>query len=292
MRPITRFKRSGFRQAILASVAIHVALLAILLAWTTLAHSQAKLGQTSLDTSIHEITLRLDPENSVILATPEHSQKEQSASPSPQVSPEVAHPPTVSHVPITLPHEILDIIRHVQNAGSPIGPRSPQADPNVKPANAGVGSDSLPLHGAMKPQQSVVYILDCSGSMGEFGKLTLARSALVATLNRQPEGVRFQVIPYNGTARSLFPGGLITVTANLNAAEIRLASLEPSGRSNHTEALRVALDLRPDYIVWLTDADDLSVSKLKSVLNSAAKPIPVYIATVTARGVGQPHELQ
>jgi Mg-chelatase subunit ChlD len=144
----------------------------------------------------------------------------------------------------------------------------------------------------MKPGQSVVYILDCSGSMGEFGKLDLARLALMATLRRQPEALQFQVIPYNSNARLLLPGAWSTVAGNLAMTENRLARLEATGRSNHYEALRVAVALRPEAIVWLTDTDDLSTAKLKPIIAGAGKSIPIYVATVSARGVGTPQELR
>jgi hypothetical protein len=144
----------------------------------------------------------------------------------------------------------------------------------------------------MKAEQSVVYILDCSGSMGEFGKLALARASLAATLRRQPDSLRFQVISYNSTARHLFPGGCATIAANLALAEAGLARLEAAGRSNHFEALRVAAGLRPDIIVWLTDADDLQPDRLKPILAGVGKAVSVYVAEVTARGVNGPRELR
>ena len=128
--------------------------------------------------------------------------------------------------------------------------------------------------------------------MGEFGKLCMARSSLIATLRTQPDTLHFQVIPYNSNARLLVPGGMSTIAVNLGQAEARLAKLEASGRSNHAEAIRIAIELRPDAIVWLTDADDLSAAKFKPILNRIGKPIPIYMAEVTAHGVGTPLELR
>jgi Mg-chelatase subunit ChlD len=143
----------------------------------------------------------------------------------------------------------------------------------------------------LKATQSVVYLLDCSGSMGEFGKLDLARAALLATLEQQPADVRFQVIFYNSAVWRLLPGGLISVGA-IRAAELKLATIEASGRSNHLEALRAAVALQTDAIVWLTDAGDLSAQKCKLVASEGAKPIRIYVAEVSARGVAAPRELR
>ncbi len=149
-----------------------------------------------------------------------------------------------------------------------------------------------PIHGAMKANQTVVYILDCSGSMGEFGKLGAARAALLATLRRQPGEVRFQVIAYNSTARALLLGGLLPASAlNLATTEAKLADLTATGRSNHVDAVRLAAALRPDVIVLLTDADDLSAAQFKSAF-AGGKAVPVCVAKVTGDGVGVPKELR
>ncbi len=147
------------------------------------------------------------------------------------------------------------------------------------------------MHGALKPGQTVVYVLDSSGSMGAAGKFDAARAALVATLRAQPATVRFQVIVYDGTAQPLLASDGTAphaTEANVRAASAKLATLEPRGKSNHLVAVRAALDFRPDVIVLLTDADDLSAAALKSV----AKPVLVCVGLVTAAGVQPPRELK
>jgi hypothetical protein len=295
MRHIPRSQYSGFRRAVFASVVIHFVLVVVVVVFATQSHVPAQPQQPEIDTHIHEIPLQLNLEEPATIATSELSRAESPSppsSPSQRTSTEAAHLPTISSVPNTLPPEFLAIIQRSQAASVSAGPVSSETDSNVKPTAATSTPGASPLHGAMKPGQSVVYILDCSGSMGEFGKLALARAALIATLCRQPEGVRFQVILYNSTVRQLLPGGLMAIAANVHAAETRLATVEAVGRSNHTEALRAAVDLRADAIVWLTDADDLSAAKLKPILRAAGKPIPVYVAEVTARGVGIRQELR
>src|SRR5262249_3744008 len=44
--------------------------------------------------------------------------------------------------------------------------------------------------------QSVVYVIDRSGSMGNGGRMALARRELLASLDRLPVSARFQIIPY------------------------------------------------------------------------------------------------
>ena len=129
--------------------------------------------------------------------------------------------------------------------------------------------------------------------MGEFGKLAIARAALVSTLQRQSADVRFQVFTYNGAARSVFPGICVAATpANIATAEAGLANLKAAGRSNHVEAVRAAVALRPDVIVLLTDAPDLTLAAFKSVLVGAGKSLPVCVAQVRADGLNPPRELK
>ena len=121
------------------------------------------------------------------------------------------------------------------------------------------GGDSLfPLPATAA---SVVYVLDCSVSMGIDRKLDFARRGLIASLRRLPPSVRFQVISYNNYAESLIVDGQRDLLPAESAIVIKaismLQSLEAAGKTNHLAALRRALELRPDVIFFLTDADDL-----------------------------------
>jgi hypothetical protein len=291
MRHIARTNRAGFRRAVIASVVIHLVLAATVVVCAVIAASQTQTVQPGVDTRIQDVKLQLDPEESSNLAGFDLNQGEKAPSPPERESTQTSQPPTVRTIQNPLPPGFMAIIHRSQNHSVQPATTAAAADTEIKPAGASAKPGAAPLHGAMKPEQSVVYILDCSGSMGEFGKLGMARSALIATLRRQPDALRFQVIPYNSNARLLLPGGLTTIAANLDQAEIRLAKIEAVGRSNHMEAVRAAVDLRPEAIVWLTDADDLSVTRLKPILSRAGKPIPIYLVEVTARGVGTPQEL-
>ncbi len=108
---------------------------------------------------------------------------------------------------------------------------------------------------------SVVYVLDCSVSMGIDRKLDFARRKLIASLQQLPPSVRFQVIDYNNYAESLTVDGqrglLPAEPAIVSKVIAKLQSLEAAGKTNHLAALQRALELRPDVIFFLTDADDL-----------------------------------
>jgi Mg-chelatase subunit ChlD len=148
------------------------------------------------------------------------------------------------------------------------------------------------MHGLL-PERSIVYVLDASGSMGEWGKFARARLTLLATLRQQPSTTRFQIVVYNSTARVLVPsnGGCLPVSeASTRQAEAELAKVAPVGKSEHLRGFQTALNLRSDYIVIVTDADDLPAAKLRAAISQAARPVVVCVAKVTADGVGVPRE--
>ena len=142
-----------------------------------------------------------------------------------------------------------------------------------------------------------MYLLDASGSMGEWGKFDAARAALIATLRLQPPTVRFQIVIYAGTARSPLRGGageaLPATAANIDRAIEALQTLEPpTGRSNHLEGLRVALFFRPDVALFLTDGDDLPAARFRGLVKQAEKPATICIARATARGIAAQIEVK
>jgi von Willebrand factor type A domain len=278
-----RARYVGFRRAVAASIALHVVLAAAIV--VQMRQSTEKAAQPGIDTRASETTIRLTDEDvRVAIADPPALQPIPEP---PAIQQQTARKPFTTTVPNSLTAELLSIVRRQTTQQNPMN------DPNVKPAGATTQSLSeKPLHGAMKPGQSIVYVLDCSGSMGEYGKLAAARDALIATLRRQPADVRFQVIAYNGRARSLLLGGCVTASvANVTAAEEKLAELDATGRSNHAEAVRLAASLHPDVIVLLTDADELSSAQFKAAF-AGRKVVPVCIAAVTAEGVEAPRELR
>lgn len=146
------------------------------------------------------------------------------------------------------------------------GPWAPPARGNSGPG-LGEGTTQffqVPGHGA-----SVVYVIDCSSSMGLHGALDAAKREMLASLQRLAESVRFQVIAYHRSAEPLHIDGhrdLIPATAanKLRAAEL-IKELQARGGSAHETALRRALELRPEVIYYLTDAGELSVAQVWAV---------------------------
>jgi hypothetical protein len=292
--------RRPFRRAVAASVLLHAALVVtVAVCWKS-----RPARPPAIDTSTDaRITMRFFDEPAVEVAVAP-------APPPPKAAPPVEakraeEPPTGSRpsvpppTPRPLPPELLALLKRPAPVGgevvdvdvTPAAMSTPAASPPAAPASP---SPARPIHGPLPPAKSIVYVLDASGSMGEWGKLALARKALLDTLRAQPAGARFQVVVYNGSARALVRnanGGCVVVSADtVREVEEKLAGVEPVGRSDHAAGLRTALNLRPDFVLILTDADDLSAAKLRDVVKQAARPATVCVSAVTADGVGTPRE--
>jgi hypothetical protein len=179
-------------------------------------------------------------------------------------------------VPAVLPPDLLARIRNFAPAPAP------PPDPAVQPA-AGVVAvptrpTARPTHGSLAAGQRVVYLLDASGSMGEWGKFDAARDAVAATRALQPAGVDVKVVVYSIIAEVVTPAAL--------------AARTPAGRGDHLAGLRVALDQAPDFVVWFTDTDDLPSASIRAAVRRAGKPVTLVVARVGADGVLTPVELR
>ena len=313
MKSDCRAKRVAFRRAVWASVALHtVAACALLL--LVRSGNDRKSTQPSIDTrAAYEPQVRISLTDVVVrVEEPAAPAKPQAADATAPTTPQAPAPSAPTPKPLeapssepaaplaasrpaprTLPPELTALVQKA--AATPTGAAGGATDPNVKPAVASQASGTLAMHGALAAGKTVVYVLDGSGSMGAAGKFDAARAALVSTLKQQPATVRVQVIVYAGSAAPLLTtnGTALPATeANVRSAAEKLATLEARGKSNHLVAVRAALDFRPDVIVLLTDADDLTAAALKPVLASAQRPVVVCFGRVTAEGVQPLRELK
>jgi hypothetical protein len=280
MAPPLRTTRLAFRRAVIASVAIHVTV-AIAIALVFQLRDQKSSAKPGVDTGVDVVIRMFEDGPSVETRAPEvPSSPPPSELPRSVETPEPAgRLPVASSAPTALSKEMLAVISRAA-AVQQVAETAPAA---LVP----------PIHGALAPGKSVVYVLDCSGSMGEFGKFALARAALLATLQNQPESVRFQVVTYNSAARPLMTGGCVAATpANIEAASNTLSTLEAKGRSNHIEAVRIAIQCRPDVILILTDAENLALAQFKPIVSAAGKPVSICVSKVTPAAVATPQELR
>ena len=295
MVPKSRASRTQFRRAVWASVALHVVAACAFVAFvqegehTPTAVAIDTRAEAQVRMSLPDVVMPPEPVAASQVPPAPVPVKPQAveATPQPPLPPEPASPQVaLKPAPQLLPPEITARIR------LPSADSSPIVDTGVHQASAvGVPVGAPAIHGPLAPNQTAVYVLDCSGSMGASGKFDAARAALVSTLKQQPASVRFQVIVYTGTAAPLLAGNgnaLPATEANIRLATGALAKLDARGASNHLGAVRAALAFRPDVVLLLTDADDLNATVLKAV----AKSVVLCVGQVTAAGVQSPRELK
>jgi hypothetical protein len=117
-----------------------------------------------------------------------------------------------------------------------------------------------------------VYVFDRSASM-EGAPLVAAKRELVASLAALTSANQFQVIFYNQAPQAMpsFRGAAATMAAadelGKRQAANFIGSIYADGATNHLEALRLALSLRPDVVFLLTDANEprLSPAELSAI---------------------------
>jgi len=140
--------------------------------------------------------------------------------------------------------------------------------------------DGLPLHGKLKPGTSVVYLIDCSSSMGPDGRLQAAAASVKASLPTLGTDVRFQLVAYNGGTGQLGAELLHADPDNMSRAGRWLDALEAEGRSDHRAGFRDALAFRPDVVYLLTDADDFDQSETRAIRSLVRKPLMLNVVIV------------
>ncbi len=257
--------------ALLLSLALHGLLLLILWCWPARMRSPTLTIQSTriiLDTCV------LDSPSSTLLPARELPAELLGPKVDTTLAPRLeAPPPTVANRPRPLP-------------GKPLASDGNGSD---HPAADAAGS---PLFLLPATAGSVVYVIDRSVSMGLDRKLDFARRELIASLRRLPRSVRFQVIAYNDSAETLFLDGrgdlLPSEPAIVEKAVASLRGLEAAGPSRHFAALCRGLDLHPDVLYFLTDADNLTPEVVSAVTQRNRGSV-IHTIELTHRRASQAH---
>jgi hypothetical protein len=177
-----------------------------------------------------------------------------------------------------------------------IGPGE-TSEPNSGPSGQGlVGTGNgaatsffnVPVQG-----RSVVYVIDRSLSMGPTGALDAAKFELLTSLHQLPDGSRFQVIFYNGSAEPLYfdrRGQLLPASPEVKEQlTAYVNSLLAEGKTNHVRAVQRALELEPDLIILVTDADELSPEQVAALTRQNRRRTMIHaieLTTTKQRGDG------
>jgi hypothetical protein len=170
-------------------------------------------------------------------------------------------------LPATMRSELPDVI----------GPGS--ARPNFSPSAAGGdlrgGGTQAPIapgglargetemFGVRDRGEKIVYVIDVSGSMSSPpSAIASAKAELMASLNTLNSDQQFQIIFYNEQAfvlrlRSKPPEKFYWASdINRTLARQEVAAVQPNLGTKHMPALSAALELAPDVIYFLTDAEN------------------------------------
>jgi hypothetical protein len=178
---------------------------------------------------------------------------------------------TPSPKPVEPPARLPESVKLYQDPSQleRIGGTSPGVE-NSSPPGAGIPK----LHGRAKAGKTVVYLLDCSSSMGP--ALSRAKAVLRESLKQLGPDAKFQLVAYNGGAETCFPASSVADTEHVTAAERWLENRIAEGRSDHLRGFREALAAKPDAVFVLTDADDFEAKEVKTL--AAITPANVFVS--------------
>jgi hypothetical protein len=146
-----------------------------------------------------------------------------------------------------------------QQAGSGV---SDLTMPNPQNGGGKIGQVPVRFGGVTGTGSRFVYVVDRSGSMNNTGLMESAKAELEASLKSLTEFQQFQVIFYNEDAIVFNPTGdppklMHGTKENIQSAIEFVQQTPASGGTVHMAALEPALNLGPDVIFMLTDAEDI-----------------------------------
>lgn len=200
------------------------------------------------------------------------------------------------------------IVPMVSNPARPFAPSTIHHSPSTIHHPPSTNHRSPPttttFFGLPSQGSSIVYVIDCSASMGLHGRLNRAVNEVEASLRRLPTETKFQVITYHRTIETLrtdsIPGLLKATHATIDGAVQSLKQLRAEGSADHRRALKAALALNPEVVYFLTDEDDFTPadaveltrfnarrSCIHTICLVAPVVMPSPLATLAAQNRGQ-----
>ncbi|MFO1021322.1 MAG: VWA domain-containing protein [Planctomycetales bacterium] len=139
---------------------------------------------------------------------------------------------------------------------------------------SGTGGGEVEFFGSRGLGNSVVFVVDMSGSMQTDKRFVIAQRELIQSINKLQKQQRFYVIFYNMRELPIFsprpPTRMIAATSALKMqAKNWINTVRPGGGTEPQAALEQALKLRPDMIYFLTDGE--IPGETREMLNQANK---------------------
>lgn len=125
---------------------------------------------------------------------------------------------------------------------------------------------ATPFFGIWDAGAKYVYVIDCSGSMTGHNAIKAAKDELLASLQTLKRSQQFQVVFYNQQQKWLTVAGKLdfqyfhATDANRRLARQFIDEIQPEDGTQHLAALKLALQLHPDVLFFLTDGGDPGLS--------------------------------
>ncbi|MFV0443730.1 MAG: vWA domain-containing protein [Planctomycetaceae bacterium] len=247
------------------SVGFHVLLWGSLLILSRLPGCQADFPGDSPE-NLREVGLSIRPASATVpVETPLQSEQPLPAVAVDSTIASAAPPAVPDRPPVELNLPALDQPAVIGAGGPPrmvaqipdlLRPSSP-AGGGAPRTGAGGAANTTSFLGIQDAGKRFVYVIDCSSSMADFGALRVAKTELLASLERLDEVQQFQVIFASmSQIRTLDPGraGLFHGSeSDRLKVRLQIAGIEPDGGTDHLRALLQALEVGPDVLFYLTD---------------------------------------
>lgn len=243
-------ERFGSVAGILASATIHLLLLLIL---ALVAHTSQRRSQIVMEVQTPEfesetVSFESLDFSDLDLLEPATSTEDLAAHP-------IATVDEIVEVGITPPDF------HVRAVSRSVESESDRKSPQQK-KEASKKKEGVKFFGTHAYGNDFVYVLDASGSMnaGSGSRMQRARAELIRSINELQPHQSFYVVAYNNRAFNMFDeivrARLRPATAeNKRVAARWISSIRPMGGTMPADALKIAGDLLPDAVFFLSDGD-------------------------------------
>lgn len=121
---------------------------------------------------------------------------------------------------------------------------------------------------AVRVARDVILVIDTSGSMRN-ERIVQARESLLVALEQLEPGDRFNVLAFNDTYRSLFPGSKQVTGKTLSEARAFIRGLRADGGTEILPVLEAAMDMEssPEHLKQIIFVTDGAVSNERQILS-------------------------
>jgi hypothetical protein len=130
---------------------------------------------------------------------------------------------------------------------------------------------TVEFFGTRDNARSFAYVIDRSGSMARSQALDVAKAELLSSLDRIPADVTFDVVFYDLKSVAFADKMIPATQSNKERLRTYLRGIGPFGGTDHIQALRAGLALRPEVLFFLTDAELAKDDEVDEILRIAGE---------------------